>query len=322
MSSPFKKAVSKILTSYFVCHDAIFGSIENYLALSTKHILIIPQAGIGDQILSISAYKQLSENHVVHLMVKEKHFDIVKALLADSPVILHSWTEGDNDISSCFSDRFKFRSIADRYQARIISLSDLHLRISRFGRPDINPIGHVYRILRLNVSSYNQKSYFRGFIGDHYSDSQLQIPLQNFALLDHFPGTPREIPIPTLNEIEGRGLKLEFVPKDVPFWELNEMILRASEIHVVNSSFLCWCLIINPACHSKNIYISQPGFLNGHNFYDNSWVEWDISESQGYSPPKIIDRGKELASARNKSNFFFRRFVNLILYGSRGVDQL
>lgn len=317
------KCVSKIFTGIFLLHNSFFGPLENCLALTGKRVLVIPQAGVGDQILSTAAYKQLSETMEVHLLVREQHFPLVQSLLKGSSITLHGWNEGSTGMAAVFSERAKFRRLAKRHGLRILSLSDLQLRISRFGRPDINPIGHVYRILGLDLKSYNKEFYFGSLISREASPPLQEANVQKYALVDHFPGTPREIPSQTLDLITSRGLEIILAPKDVPFWELNSLIYGASELHLVNSSLLCWSLVLNPDIPSKNIYISQPDFLLGHTLYDLSWVEWNIStlQSFGNTSPTLLDRNSELMKARNSSRTKSRRFVNFLLYGSEQMDQ-
>ena len=202
--------------------------------------------------------------------------------------------------------------------ASILSFSDLQLRIARFARPDTNPIAQVYRISRLDASTFNDQLYFSNFV-DLYRDKQFLPPNSRYALVDHFPGTEREIPGYILDEIADRGIQVINAPKNETFASLIRLVSNASELHLVNSSMLCWCLILNPSSSLKKIYITQRNFLLGHTLYDDSWNEVALTNS---GICELIDRSIELQTAQGKARKITRRIVDALVFGQVNLKPL
>jgi hypothetical protein len=305
--------LSKIKTAYYLILDSIFGPLENFRALKSKTILIIPQSGIGDQLLSLSAYSQLAEKMNVHLLVRKAHLGTMEKLLPDSLIKFHIWEESGDSYYKNYSPRKQFSYLAKNIGAAKLSLTDLQLRISRYGRPDVNPVGHIYRICGLNFLSYNHKRYFDAYF--RYADGleQFTPPKTRYALVDHFPGTDREIPQVVFDNIHLKNLEVVHAPKKISFAALRQLVLSAEELHLVNSSMLCFALIVNPDIVSKNIYIFQKEFLLGHELYDLSWNEYLLEPNSKYQP-STIDRGLELQIAKMAARKIRRRISEKIFF--------
>ena len=288
--------------------DSIFGPYENRRALRSRAVLVYPQFGIGDQLLSLSAYLQLAEKQKLYILLDPRIKVSAEAFIRHRNIQLLSADPLERRFG--YSERKQYRSLAKLLNAKILSLSDLQIRIARYGRPHEHPNSIVYRILQIDPKTFMSSS-----VKDHLrnsAQSQYQPPDQRFALVDHFPGSSREIPLEVFERISNRGLSVKFAPKDVPFPELIDFVLAAEELHLVNSSFFCFCLIVNPQINFKSVYIIQNGYINGRKFYDASWNEFllDLDESRFDSYPKELDRDFEYERERKLSRKLRRIIVN------------
>lgn len=302
---------------YRVIVDSLAGPLENRRALDSKNIVIFPQFGIGDQLFTLSAYLELAKTHILFIILDPRIEKSAQAFLRDENITLIKGNPLES--RNGYSERKQYRKLAKSLGAKILSLSDLQLRLARYGRPYEHPNALIYQILGLNPKSYNSRA-IRSHL-ELFSQGQYKVTTSPYAVVDHFPGTKREIPQVVLDEIQLRGARIEYVPKEIPFPDLIELVDNASELHLVNSSFSCLALVLNPSVALKNIYITQNGFINGRDFYDLSWGEFLLLDSNGnktQNPTRInreFEYSRELDLARRPIrkmlNFYFSRVYRI-----------
>jgi hypothetical protein len=285
--------------------EFLLGPALNKRAFSAERVLIYPQSGIGDQILSASAYFQIASKVNLHLILPSSIATTTSQLLNHPRITIHK--RSNPKLRYLYSEFLQYLALAIRLKARFVSLSDLQLRFIKYGSPHKHPNEICYEILGLDFNSYNcPKTVQRLFPA---TDQTTNSKYKPYAIVDHFVGTFREIPSSVLLDIQNRGLEIIHPSKSVEFKDLRDLLLGASELHVVNSSFLCFALMLNPNIESKNVYIIQKGFIDGHQFYDQTWKEFWMRHRNGIVEIIPLNRREEYAKALKLSTKIPRRVV-------------
>ena len=245
---------------------------QNYRARNSNSVLFLPHLGLGDLIISLPIFRFYSSLGIdVQVLVPDKHLKFLKIFLEDVPVKL---CPIEHTLPQFYSSRSQvFQSI--KYAKSINSMPiilgyDLIPFIVRL-RPGIDHNSIFYMMARVPESARDFVD-FENFL--RKAGSQIEIPKSTYALIDHFPGTLREINAQRLNSISSRGLELVFNPRDVPYENMLDLIINAEELHLVNSSLLCLCLFLPTNAKSKHIYLIKEGLYQNGGFYPASWIEW------------------------------------------------
>jgi len=299
------KIVKYLVVRVGIALEFLLGPAINKKSLNARKILIYPQSGIGDQLLTASAYLQISSKVNLHLILPTGITAVTSRMLNDSHITIHERSEPK--LRHLYSEYFQSLALAVRLRSGFISLSDLQLRYIKYGLPYKHPNEICYEILGLDFNSYNSPKIVQQLFPDlgEIVDSRNK----PYAIVDHFPGTYREIPSSVFKEIEGRGLEIVSPSKTAEFKELRGFLEGASELHLVNSSFLCFALMINPDVKSKYIYMIQNGFVNGHRFYDQTWKELWMRPKGESLELILLDRPGDYVAAFELSNRFPRRML-------------
>lgn len=263
------KILKFLIVRLGIALEFLVGPVINKISLNSRQILIYPQSGIGDQILTASAYLQLSSRVKLHLILPAGIAAGTSRMLNHFPITIHERSEPK--LRHLYSEYFQCLAFSVSLRSGFISLSDLQLRYIKYGLPYKHPNEICYEILGLDFNSYNCPNLVQQLFPNLGGiTNSVNKP---YAIIDHFPGTSREIPSSVFEDLEGRGLEIVSPSKTAEFKDLRGLLEGASELHLVNSSFLCLALMINPDVKSKNIYMTQNGFVNGHRFYDQNWNE-------------------------------------------------
>lgn len=297
------KHLKRLFFATGIAIEFLLGPALNKRALKANRVLIFPQSGMGDQILTASAYFQIASMVELHLILPSSVAAKTSLLLNHPNITIHK--RSNPKAMYLYSEFLQYLAFAIRLNARFISLSDLQLRFIKYGSPHKHPNEICYEILGLNPNSYNCPRTVQHLFPPTNQISNLK--QRPYAVVDHFVGTIREIPSSVLLDIENRGLEIVHPSKSAEFKQLQELVMGASELHLVNSSFLCFALMLNPNIESKNVYIIQKGFVDGHQFYDQTWRELWMRNSQGIVEIIPLDRTEEYETALKLSKRIPRR---------------
>jgi hypothetical protein len=295
---------------------------SNRKAFRSKNFLILPNLGYGDLIVCLPMFKEMVRRgckiqvfclaHAIPLLTQmcegvEIDFLAVEEYLSDEEfggeLMIH-----------------RARKFGKRQRRPVLFLGQdlcwLHSRI----RPDLD-IGSVF--FRLGRIPLSVQKEFK--INDvlRRNNSQFIRPDKPYVLIDHFPGTVREINEKVLDDIGDSGFDIVTNPRDVKYENLVDLIENASELHLVNSSLLCFALVLEPIARVKIVYRINKDFYPGLHFYDDSWREKVLHSAQGvkYELPLEIDRDNEhksLIRLSQKLRFkvvdflFFRNYKNVL----------
>lgn len=290
---------------------------SNRKAFNSKDFLILPNLGYGDLIVCLPMFREMVRrgcaiqvfclSHAIPLLTQmcegEKiDFLAVEEFLSDeefgSELMIH-----------------RARKFGKRTGQPVLFIGQdlcwLHARI----RPDLD-IGSVfYRLGKIPLSV--QKDFT---INNVLSRDNPQLFQQGkpYALVDHFPGTTREISSKALEEINERGFEIITNPRDVKYENLVDLIENAAELHLVNSSLLCFALTLKPKANVKIVYRVNKSFYPGLYFYDDSWQEKLLHSAQGekYDLPLQIDRHSEHKSLIQLSRRLRFRVIDFLLFRS------
>jgi hypothetical protein len=266
----------------------------NSKAFKSKSFLILPNLGYGDLIVCLPMFREMAR----------RGRTIQVFSLAHAIPLLTQMCEGDDirflAVEDFLSDEefgaelmiHRARKFGKRQGQPVLFIGQdlcwLHLRI----RPDLD-IGSVfYRLGRIPLSA--QKEFK---INDELRRNNPQLLQQGkpYVLIDHFPGTAREINKEIFVDIRERGFEVVTNPRDVKYENLVDLIENASELHLVNSSLLCFALTLKPKAKEKIVYRVNSFFYPGLHFYDDSWQERLLHSAQGerYELPVEVNRDSE-----------------------------
>jgi hypothetical protein len=289
---------------------------SNRKAISSSEIIVLPHMGYGDQITCLPIYKYLAENgKKITVIAQEAHITFLSQVLS--------------------SDKISFIPIERAFKATLslnIPISKQALTFSKAQRQHLLVLGYELLVVRSHLSpevDFNALFYEFAKVPIASRDSlqlnaklaqigsKYPVPDVPYALVDHFPGTIREIPSSVLQDIEQRGFKIVFNPRQVPYMELSELIEGAAELHCVNSSFFCLSLLLELKANSKNVYLMREGLYHNLGFYDESWQEWILND-QNLHPlpiPYRFDSSVHTSLMKRKASQFWRVQLNRLLFG-------
>lgn len=187
-------------------------------------------------------------------------------------------------------------------------------------RPDLSPTENCYRLLDVFPEKYVSTEVFE--VLQSVDIPQLKLPSRPYALVDTFPGEPRDIPQFFLRDIENRGLQVVHNPRDISYLQIFNLIINANEIHVTNSSLLCLSLLLPTKAKLKRVYLIHGNVFNGHRLYDLSWKEVPIRENLGANITcfQEVDRESHLELAIGESKKFGKRLIELFFRHLSGGD--
>ena len=145
---------------------------------------------------------------------------------------------------------------------------------------------------------------------------QIPHPNRPSVLVDHFPGTVREIHQKVFDDIESRGFLIVQNPREVKYEKMVGLIENASELHLVNSSLLCFALSLRPKADLRIVYLMTKNFYPGHYFYDHQWQEKALHSThwERYESPIGLDRNLELEDLISKAGKFRHKLADLIFF--------
>lgn len=289
---------------------------SNKKAFNSEEFYILPHLGYGDMICCVPLFLKYAElGKKIHVFCPKNAIPLLQKLSSHANIIYLSSDDelGETEFAGTLMI-YRAKNYAKKSNLPILYLGYDLLWLSSKIRPDLDIDSVFYRLARVPLSAH--ASFNAGLILRNFHD-QVEPISQKYALVDHFPGTVREIDNKILEEISNRGLKIVFNPRDIKYENLVDLIENASELHLVNSSLLCLALLLNNKAERKVVYPINKNFYPGLYFYDYSWEECAINSTTGerYSVPLTIDRKAEHEKLILESRRFHKKFLDKILFG-------
>lgn len=264
--------------------------------------------GLGDQILSLPLYLELAKsNSPLHLVTSEAAKKFFEKLASDLPFFYHVIARPTSEFSKPFY--FSLRKFAKVNNFNLQYMGWEKLRILKFLYPYKSEVEIIYLMAGVDIKILNEFDIHK--LNQSIENFQVETPRQPYALVDSYPGTLREIPESVFQGIQNRNLLIVNNPRDIPFDSLLDLVKEASELHLTNSSLLCFSLLVKSNASSKNIYLMREGLYHGFNLYDSSWVEWALNDDKKpfFNGPNKINRKAIYDEQFKKSTKIGRRIV-------------
>lgn len=125
----------------------------------------------------------------------------------------------------------------------------------------------------------------RDYLDDICKAGQRQFEDEEYALIDHHPGTWREIPSARIHEISSEYQIVEN-STDISFESLVSLMMGASELHLVQSAPLCLALTANLGEKGRRVAYIRANFAPFARDYP---LSWDQIELDGVKPEAAKD---------------------------------
>ena len=281
-------------------------ALKNKRALRSDTLTIVSHVGLGDQILLSGLINSfIAENKKVTWLVRKSNLETIIKLTHSHPN-LDLIVLDDFDTSEIARTKAIAHSKIKGMPTLFIGFELVWIAEKLFPARGLDEI--FYKIARVSfeVSQLNSLRLEK-FVAP---------PLQEYALVDHFPNTNREIPRSIFQSIENRGLEIINNPRDIPILELMEIIRNAKEIHVVNSALLCLIISMRNQVNNVSIYLMGPKILRGKFEYPLSWSEFSLTDSSGKPLviPIYLDRNTELLGLLTNERKFYRRLIARVIF--------
>lgn len=290
---------------------------SNRLAHRSEKLIVAGHMGFGDQIICLPIYRHLVvSGKRIEVIVPRKALDFLCASFAH-PNLTYTIFEDISPIGQQLPMPVSTRILryAKKQRKPVLVIGHELLRIQRIFRPDLDFNAMFYKFARVPLTSRTDL-----LLSERLRDIRNGTPLpdKHYALVDHFPGTIREIPESILNDIEARGLEVVLNPREVPYLKLIPLIENATELHFVNSSLFCLSLLLDLKAKSKNIYLMQRGLYHGLGFYNSEWQEWILNDSDRMnSTPSKFDSEKHLQQLRKTAAVDWRVLGDKFIFGGK-----
>jgi hypothetical protein len=283
----------------------------------------MPHIGYGDAIVCLPIFKSYAEKGIKTTVILPGHTLSLLTALYKNPNLNFIPLElaFKETIAEGRSLPTQARIYGKKLGIPVLYLGYELLTVHSIVRPDLDFNSVFYKIARVPLRLKNEVTYSNILRAD---PSQYPVPQKPYALVDHFPGSIREIPAAVLEDIRSRGLELINNPRDVPYLKLSALIENARELHFVNSSLFCLTLFLNPRAQSKNIYLMRHGVYHGLGFYDLTWNEWVLNNDEGVQlpSPERVDVLSLMNQRRDLANDWWRRMLDKLLFGTNIEDTL
>ncbi len=288
---------------------------ENRKAFKSKSFLVLPHLGYGDMFCCLPMFQEMvSKGFNIQVFSPAGAIPLLNQVCESEKVVFLPVEDflSDNEFGT-LPMTHRARRFGKRHGLPVLFLGQdlwwLHSKV----RPDID-IGTTF--FRLGRTPLVVHKNFK--VGDllRSKNPQFETPAVPYALIDHFPGTAREISESALAEIENKGVTLVNNPRNINYENLVDLIESASELHLVNSSLLCFALILNPNAKVKVVYPLNKYLYPGINFYDDTWQEKALHSEQWirYDVPLELDRVEEYMNLVHSSRKLHLRFIDFMCF--------
>ena len=285
---------------------SVCGALGNKWTSRSSAFVVASHVGLGDQILLAGLIKHyLSLGKSITWFVRESNVETVR-LLTNNHANLQILTIPSSSSADEALRKAKEFGTLQNLPILLIGFEILWLAEKLFPARGLDEIFYIIGGVDFSKSIFECSSV----------PPQINPPSTPYALVDHFPGTNREIPQSVFDSLEQRGLRTILNPREEPILTLLNLIKRASEIHVVNSALLCLVISLRMEINCANVYLMDPNSLIGKSEYPLKWRELSLTTSDGdsVSIPLARDRVTELGILLDKEREFKRRLIAKILF--------
>ncbi len=287
--------------------------------LGKPSALYATHLGLGDQILCIPLFLELAKRYgQIDVVISKEALPLIRQFTGELSIVFHIIDRPDSVFDKSFV--LEVQDYARKHNLRPVYLGWDLLRIFKFLQPHLNEVEVFYALAGVDIDVFHSFALEDVFQID--LEKQFKPEESVYALVNSFPGTLREIPDSVIKEIKLGGLSVLENPVDVPYDSLIHLIRDATELHLVNSSLLCFALLIKSNAQIKNIYLIREDLYPGLGFYDTSWKELALQNrfNKRNTVPKRVERVLLYSKLLVRSNSFFRRscytYLTRYLFGS------
>ena len=135
-------------------------------------------------------------------------------------------------------------------------------------------------------------------------------PQHPYAFVDHWPGTPREIPGDVLSACSAKGLQLVHNPREQPFLELAQLMAEAEELHLVPSAPLCLAIVLGVS-PKGGAWLHGAGWRLFDDDPGNIWTEISTNDPAHLGPKSLYRPRSQVVEkvCRGLGTSFFLRYV-------------
>jgi hypothetical protein len=240
--------------------------IRNSLNIRRDEFLLWTHLGLGDQISVIpSIYFLLGRNKTIHIPVKSQNFKTIRTLFQNESNVILVEVPNDNK-----HEAIAIRDYANLNKIKIVTAGHGLLRGLQFLFPLLGLNGLLNKACmtkKIDLRSTEVLKSLKNF-------EQLKVPDAPYVLVDHHPGTWREIPNGVLDNIKEKYQVVEN-PRDTPLFSIVSLIQEATEIHFVTSAPLCLALVTRQNPKNCFAYCAPPLLRNDY----PGWVEVRLPDS-------------------------------------------
>jgi hypothetical protein len=288
---------------------------SNKKAFKSDEFYILPHLGYGDLICCAPIFFEYAQfGKKIHVFSPKNAIPLLENFCSH-PNISYLAIEdclGEAEFTGSLMI-YRARQFARRRGLPVLYLGYDLLWLSSKIRPDLDIDSVFYRLARVSLTSHKNFDISSTL---RKENDQFLPPLDNYALIDHFPGTVREIDSNIIASIESKGLKIIHNPRDVKYEKLVDLIENATELHLVNSSLLCLALLMNTRAVRKVVYPINKNFYPGLYFYDSSWEEYALNSPEGirYPNPVSINRKLEHQKLKKDAKRIHKKFLDYCFF--------
>lgn len=281
----------------------------NVRCLDASRVVLWGHLGLGDQISTFSAVQTwAARGHEVILPCKSKNAEMLSSIYGGlSGVRLHALGADDSR-----SEREQICQLSRNTRSVTMEAGHALLPLLLWLFPEMGLNG-VLALAAFSDPSQLQSPELRRRIS---LLPQIDPPAEEFAFVDHHPGTSREVPQLVLRSIQERGLLTVPNPRDVTMWSTLGLLDSAAEIHLVSSAPLCLALAAN-ARSPLRIRYREAGARGLMRDYDSTWLEVALGP-----PPTLVDRDSEWRLASSDMSTLRSHFRSKFLRASEATSRV
>lgn len=285
---------------------SVGGSLRNRWTSRSSAFVVASHVGLGDQILLAGLIKHyLGLGKSITWFVRESNVETVRSLTNHHENLQIIPIPSSSSADEALRKAKEFGTAQD-LPILLIGFEILWLAEKLFPARGLDEVFYIIGGVDFSKSVFECSRV----------PPQINPPSTPYALVDHFPGTNREIPHSVFESLEQRGLRIILNPREEPILTMLDLVKMASEIHVVNSALLCLVISLRREINCANVYLMGPNTLIGKSEYPLKWRELSLTTSNGdrVSIPLERDRVTELGILLKKEREFKRRLLAKIIF--------
>jgi len=260
--------------------------------------------------MAVGAIEELAELKDFYIYTTESIWKNISALL---PVDFQGTILLANGFSKGQRIQAMARKEARRINAGILFFGFEALWLSQKLRPDLGLNQHYYRIIGCNYDLAIRPDVYKARLK---KTSQIVPQEFSYRFIHDFPKTNRDIQLH-----KSRLLSVHAdTYKNYNVTSLMDVILAATELHLVNSSIYCFSLAIGAKNHRNCLYLMRNNYLVSNTESPGEWEEFNLYGKSGFRSdrPELVDRQLELDKGVKMARKLTRLILNRIIFGRYG----